>query len=34
MFKRKKEPVVEPEMTPAEYAAALRANAIEYIVCI
>lgn len=32
MFKRKKQPEVEPEMTPAEYAAVLlRANAIEYI---
>lgn len=34
MFKRKKQPEAEPEMTPAEYAAALRGNAIEYIVSL
>lgn len=34
MFKRKRQPEVEPEMTPAEYAAALRGNAIEYIVSL
>lgn len=33
MFKRK-QPQQEPEMTPTEYAAALRANAIEYIVSL
>lgn len=36
MFKFKKKPEIEqqPEMTPEEYAAALRANAIEYIVSL
>lgn len=33
MFKRK-QPEKAPEMTPEEYAAALRANAIEYIVSL
>lgn len=35
MFKKKQpEPQAEPEMTPLEYAAALRSNAIEYIVSL
>lgn len=34
MFKRKKQEEPEPQMTPAQYAEALRANAIEYIVSL